>query len=485
MYALGIDLGTSKIAGVLLSVNSGELREEISEPNSADIRAAHSWERLQEPAQIIRIASRMIAALKQSADGPVVSLGISGQMHGFLYVDEQGQALGPLYTWQDGRAGLPLGAGACTAQSLIEAKTGCKIFCGYALATHYYNQLRGLQPQVPHKLVSIGGYLGMQLCSESSARIDPSEAASFGLYDQERAAFRVSDIIALWGQARFLPEVVPFAYQLGCDRDGTAVFQSLGDNQASFYGSSAMKEGASQGGQLLINLGTGAQVSLLLRERENGNTGGEENWQGLERRPYPGAALLVGATLAGGKSFALLADFFGEVLAFFGIERGQEEIYRMMEQWQETLTGQQWDRSVLSSGPMASGDGWVLDREQLLSVEPYFYGTRGNPDLSGAISRIRASNLRPQYLIYGFAEAIVRELWELLCEHAGRELPTTIMGSGNGIRRNPLIRRIIEEVFGAELVVPDLREEAACGAAWYGWRAWRDRNKASGAEEAE
>ena len=40
-----------------------------------------------------------------------------------------------------------------------------------------------------------------------------------------------------------------------------------------------------------------------------------------------------------------------------------------------------------------------------------------------------------------------------------------LVGSGNGIRKNPVLRRYLEEQFGLKLKLPAHREEAAFGAA--------------------
>jgi sedoheptulokinase len=39
------------------------------------------------------------------------------------------------------------------------------------------------------------------------------------------------------------------------------------------------------------------------------------------------------------------------------------------------------------------------------------------------------------------------------------------VGAGNGLRKNPALRRALEGLFGMPLVVPPYGEEAACGAA--------------------
>ena len=47
-------------------------------------------------------ASNGVALLMEMGTGKTItSIGITGQMHGILYVDESGRGLSPLYTWQD------------------------------------------------------------------------------------------------------------------------------------------------------------------------------------------------------------------------------------------------------------------------------------------------------------------------------------------------------------------------------------------------
>ena len=40
-----------------------------------------------------------------------------------------------------------------------------------------------------------------------------------------------------------------------------------------------------------------------------------------------------------------------------------------------------------------------------------------------------------------------------------------IVGSGNGLRRNEIMRKIAEKIFGLEVKIPKGKEEAARGAA--------------------
>ena len=434
MYILGIDIGTTKIAGVLLEVPGNRVVNVISRESGADLASAHDWEKIQDPELIVETAGSIIGELKDSAEEKVACIGISSQMHGFLYLNEAGQSISPLYTWQDSRAALPADPSGETVRDIIKGKTGKSIFSGYALATHYYNNLKELQPAEPYQIASIGCYLGMGLCGLKKASVDPSEGASFGLYDQDEGSFYLEDVMTLWGCADFLPRPVPFFHQMGNDGEGVPVFQSLGDNQASFYGT---MQGRDE--KILMNLGTGGQVSLLTDQVP-------ETLGGLEIRPYPEKKLVVGSTLAGGKTFDLLVDFFSDVLSFFGKPLSRKEMYGII------------DRAKFKQPPNP------------LRVDPFFNGTRQNPDIRGAVRNIDLENLNTANMLCGFAEAMVKELRDLLCANGlDRQelLSAGIVGSGNGIRRNPLVCRLIETLFGCRLFISGLREEAACGAALY------------------
>ena len=445
MYLLGIDIGTTKIAGVLLF--DDQLIKVLSEDNKAGLKGSHSWEYLQDPEVIVKSVFTIIDKLKGVAERAIASVGISGQMHGFLYVTREGNACSPLFTWQDGRGTIPLELGsAVTAQHLIQEKIGYCVCPGYALVTHYYNYYKGLVPENAYKIISIGGYLAMKLCRSPEACIDPSEAASFGLYDIKDQAFLFNDIRKLWHSNDFLPRLVSFHHQVGTDEEGIPVFQSLGDNQASFYG--AMQ--GQQNANLLLNLGTGGQVSFLLENEKLP----EKSLQGMELRPYPSGHLAVGATLSGGKSLELLVEFFAEVLAFFGHKVHKQEIYQVI--YDQTC---QWNKI---NDKVFSG--------QALRVEPYFYGTREQPGIRGAIFNIGAENFRVAPLLYGFIEAMVQELhtlWQTSGLADTKKVYSHIVGSGNAIRRNPIVVQMIEKVFQSRLIISELPEEAACGAAWY------------------
>lgn len=432
MYTIGIDIGTTKIAGVLLDTPEYKISQVISTNSNADIESRIEWERIQDPHLIVEKAESIIKSLKGSTNEPIHAIGVSSQMHGFLYVNTEGEALSPLYTWQDSRAMQPIEDDGKTALDLIKDKTGLSIYSGYGLATHYYNEMKGLVPETSYKMVSIGGYLAMKLCGISSPSIDPSESAGFGLYNQKEKHF-YPDLNTLWDTDDFLPETVPFYTLFGVDSDSIPVYQPIGDNQASFIGAMAGRDN-----QCLINLGTSGQISIISDRIP-------ETLNGLEVRPFPENNLIVGSTLAGGKSIELIVELFRDILAFFDKKMTREEMYKIIN----------------------SKEFMVPDNQ--LKVLPYFNGTREKPELRGSINDIAIGNLTAYNLLYGFSEAIVLELKDLFdSNNLGNMIKLNkIVGSGNAIRRNPMICKLIQNKFNCELILSNLEEEAASGAAIY------------------
>jgi len=102
-----------------------------------------------------------------------------------------------------------------------------------------------------------------------------------------------------------------------------------------------------------------------------------------------------------------------------------------------------------------------------LEVDTRFQGTRGDSRITGRIEGITLSNLTPSALVRGFLRGIVGELYGYFCEltRAAPSRITSIVGSGNGIRRNLALRAEVARRFALPVLVPRRREEAALGAA--------------------
>ena len=150
---------------------------------------------------------------------------------------------------------------------------------------------------------------------------------------------------------------------------------------------------------------------------------------GLETRPMAGGGyLLAGASLCGGRAYALLEKFFRQVGAMFGVE--QDSCYEYMTK----LLGEH-DKP-----------------DNLPKTVPLFQGTRQDSSLTGSITGITEENLTPLHLIWSMMEGMAEELYQMYCQYlqAGGERQM-LLGSGNGLQKNKCLQACFEEVFGCEV----------------------------------
>lgn len=470
MKAIGIDIGTTTISGVIVDAESRAVVRAKTIENGSFIKTEHEWERIQDAELIIKKAKELLDELLAGCDD-AVSVGLTGQMHGILYVDEKGKCISPLYTWQDGRGNLPEPDGRSLVEEIYE-KYQVKTASGYGMVTHFYNlrNYRGYGTEGKKEesafisgkrnvsgeaasLCTIADYFGMTLTGRRKPLIHTSMADSLGFFDGEKGTFR-KDMITAFGRAcrqpgvmmagekasaklpegRFteiLPEVTGELAVLGEYR-GIPVTAALGDSQASFLGSVGMEEGA-----FLVNMGTGGQISAISDSYCKA--------PGIEARPYlNGKYLLTGASLCGGRAYAILESFFRSYLSTACGEQ-KEEQYKVMEK--------------LAEKGFAGGN--------TIKVVTAFRGSRVNPGLRGSISGIDEDNFTPEAMVCGVLEGMARELFELYGQiHAITGLEAKrLVASGNGLRRNRILREIFSQMFEAELTLAPYEEEAAYGAA--------------------
>lgn len=425
MKSIGIDIGTTTVSMNLVDAENPQVIEKRTLENGSFLKTSFSWERVQDTEVIL---SRILPVLEELLEKypDVVSIGLTGQMHGIVYVNGEGKAVSPLYTWQDGRGGLPDDQGKSFSQQLSEQ--GLHAAPGYGAVTHLYNVKNHLVPQEAVSFCTIADYVGMYLTGRKTPLIHSSQAASLGLFDREAMAFQEEAIRELGMDPGMFPQVTQELELLGTYR-GIPVSVSLGDNQASFLGSVRRA-----GETVLANLGTGGQISVWSPKAFDG--------PGIEARPFLGGSfLLVGATLCGGAAYAALEGFFREYAAAAGAPDVPQ--YDVMARLLEDT----------------SQEGW--------QVKTTFAGTRENPDEAGGIQGIRVSNFHPVSLIRGvlngMAEELV-ELYQVICQGTGISRGY-LACSGNGARRNPALRRALEERFQMPVALVDNQEEAAFGAA--------------------
>ncbi|WP_219834148.1 sedoheptulokinase [Paenibacillus sp. R14(2021)] len=435
MLVAGIDIGTTSISVVVASAETGETLAVVTRKNDAALETDRSWEHIQDPERIFAIVEELIAECSRHWPD-VTAIGVSCQMHGMLYVNREGRSVSPLYTWQDGRGDLPMKTGEDTYSLHLGKLEGHSLSSGYGLVTHYYNTLNGEVPPDAAHLCTIGDYVVMKLTGSAVPVMDPSNAAGFGMFATQALAFETKAVKRAGMDAAMLPRICEGYAAAGVTPDGKKVACAIGDNQASFIGSVPQLEH-----MLLVNIGTGSQISIY--------TEGYEEIAGLETRPFPGGGfLLVGAPLSGGKSYALLERFFKETCRSFGICIDDDDIYDRMNE----MAGKALE-----------------DGAELLRFGTQFYGTRHDPLVLGHIAGLRPDNFTPGHFAAGVLGGIVDELMGYLHLLPGRLLNQIqqAAGSGNGIRKNPVMQQRLQDRLNMPLFLSGAQEEAAFGAALY------------------
>ncbi len=436
MRTIGLDIGTTTICAVLFDTDAGRTVETAVIPNDSFVETGNSWEKAQNPERILSLAAGLVKSFLDRYS-PVDGIGVTGQMHGIVYLDSNGNAVSPLYTWQDARGDLPFAKNQSYSEYLSEMSNS-RIASGFGAATHFYNQQNRLIPDSAKVFCTIHDYVAMKLAQRSKPLLHPSDAASFGLYKIHNGKRAICVLDEKAGEVAgmdlsFFPEVGEDYTCLGCTAGGVPVYSAIGDNQASFIGS--VKEA---GQSILLNVGTGSQISLLSEEYYQGDK--------LETRPYlEGSFLVVGSSLCGGRAYALAKQFFDEFCKEAGFE--YTNTYAVLDRLAEK--------------------GADLPNPLIISTK--FSGTRQNPLERGSISNIGIDNFTPAHFSTGILQGIVNELYELYCEYTEKHdfRPDFLVGSGNGIRKGKTLCNLFSRTFNAPLNIPAQKEEAAFGAALY------------------
>ncbi len=446
---LGLDLGTTTITALALDAG-GAVAGCVTAGNRAALPAPpgrSEWD----AAAIARLGCNCLRRLAEQL-GPrrdLAGLGLTGQQHGVVLVGPDGEPLTPFINWQDRRGDEPMPGSsetwAAAARRLAgedaSRRAGCRLSSGYLAVTLFWLARHGALP--PRATACfLMDHVGAVLTGRPPVT-DPTCAASSGALDVERAAWDEGLREALGLPAGLFGRVVPAGTRLGGLTaalaretglpEGLPVFVGIGDNQASFLGSVAERASS-----VLVNVGTGGQVAMWSPHFAYDPA--------LETRPFPGGGyLFVAAGLSGGSAYAVLERFCRAVgREVLGAEP-EGEVYEALNR--------------LAAAVPEGADG--------LRCEPFFEGTRQEPWLRASWTGLSALNLTPGHLARALLEGMARTFAASQGRIAGLcgRSPFFLIGSGNGVRSNPLLGTILASAFGLPLRVPAHREEAACGAA--------------------
>ena len=212
-YTLGIELGSTKIKGVLLDekheiIASGDFDWENKLENGV-------W--VYELSDAVAGVQACFAELKADAEKKfgkpltkVAAIGVSGMMHGYLVFDKDGNQLAPFRTWRN----TITGPAAAELTELFKFNIPQR----WSIA-HLYQAILNKEEHVPNigKLTTLSGYIHYLLTGKFVTGID--EASGMFPYDDATGdydAARVAQFDALiasygfgWKLKDILPQVLP------------------------------------------------------------------------------------------------------------------------------------------------------------------------------------------------------------------------------------------------------------------------------------
>ncbi len=429
MNLIGLDIGTTTVCGVLYSLEENRTVMTLVRDNG--FTDGPEGEYLQDPDKIYTDIKSILDELIDAAVGSVGALSLSAQMHGILYTDSEGRAVTPFYTWQNQRGhrleeGRPL-------ENFLTETLGYPVYSGYGFVTHYSLHHEGKIPASALRFCNIGDYVCMRLAGKTLPVTDLTLGAGMGIADIRTGKRPESLKETGLGDDERIPELVSSTEVLGEYR-GIPVVQPIGDNQASFLGS--VKDKSSS---LLINYGTAGQISF---HRDS-----YADYPGFETRALGNEGYIHAAfSLCGGKSYMVMARFLKETALLFGAPEDSSPL--------KIMDAMDLD---FSEGP---------ENGQQIESLPLFLGERGKSESYAFFRNITDWNFNPQNMVRALVLGMINELkrfYDPLPSDV-RSPITTLVGAGNGIRRNPHLISAASRCYGMPLSLLDLSEESCLGA---------------------
>ena len=453
MHALlGIDLGTTGVKAALFRADDGQVIASTffdyplyhPQPGWAEQQPADWWK-----ATIAAIRACLEEAASHGVrPADVRGVGLSGQMHGVVLLDEQSMVLRPCIIWADQRSEPQCRwmTERVGAAKLIDYVSNPAL-PGFSAPKALW--VRDNEPAIfarAHTLLLPKDYIRYLLTGVKAMEI--SDAAGTCLLDVKRGEWSREVLDAIGFDPSLLPPVVPAdkicgtitaqVAQLTGLIEGTPVAGGGADNACGAVGNGVVRSGLA-----LVSIGTSGVV-LAHTDTPQVDRSGPVPRVHTFNHAVPHAWYLMGVTQSAGLSLRWVRDNIG--LPESVIERwAGVDAYTTLVQEAEHVP--------------AGSDG--------LLFLPYLQGER-TPHLDayarGGWIGLTASHNR-RHLVRSVLEGVAFSLKDCfaIIEEQGLKLEQ-VRTTGGGAK-SPLWRQIIADVLGVELVTTNAQEGPAFGAA--------------------
>ena len=444
-YLLGIDIGTSGSKAVLIDEGGAVLASATGDYPMYTPRPL--WAE-QDPRDWWSATVSAIGQVLQTGGvkgDDVASVGLTGQMHGLVLLDERGEVLRPCIMWNDQRTGpqceeITQRLGLPRLLELIANP----VLPGFTAPKIVW--VRENEPEVYSRAAHVllpKDYARYRLTGQYATEV--SDASGTALLDVRNRRWSDEMLAALDIPGQWLPEcyesVVPSAVisQAAADETGlkvgTPVVGGGGDQAAGGIGSGIVRQGV-----ISVTLGTSGVVfaateSFLLEP---------EGRLHAFCHAVPGRWHLMGVMLSAAGSLRWFRDALGQVELGTAASEGRDVYDLLCEE-------------AATAPPGSEG----------LVFLPYLSGERTpypDPDARGVFFGLTLRHGR-EHMVRSVLEGVaygLRDSLELM-RGMGVEI-TQVRAAGGGVR-SPLWRQILADVFNSEIVLTNVTEGAPYGAA--------------------
>jgi xylulokinase len=432
---LGIDVGTGGTRAVLVDRNGRVLASESSD--HAPIASAHIGWAEQDPADWWRAAREAIAAVlsASSENTKIESIALTGQMHGCVMLDAQGEVLRPALIWCDQRT-----QPQCDwLETRIGREKLIALTCNPALPNFTLTKLLWVRDHQPDIFACIAhvlcpkDYVRYRLTGEFA--MDMQEASGTLLLDvaHRRWSHEVADVAGIpmhWLPTLYEgPEICARISPAGAAATGLAAGLPVAAG-AGDQGAGAVGMGILTPGSVSATIGTSGVVFASTDTPTMDPHGRLHTFC----HAAPGLWHVMGVTNGAGLSLRYLRDTFFPDTSY------------------DTLTAE-------ATRVPAASDG--------LLWAPYLFGERTphlDPNARAAFTGITASHTRGHF-VRAVLEGVAFSLRDTLTLFAELGIPVRSIRLGGGGARGPLWRQIQADVYGQPVELLEAEEGGAFGAA--------------------
>ena len=441
MYFLGIDVGTGGTRALIID-DGGRVIASATEEHRPLASPQIGWAE-QDPRDWWRACA--VAVHKALAQGPlrgdqISCVGLSGQMHGAVLLDEQARVVRPALIWCDVRTEKQ--SRDLTAQ--IGAARFIQLTCNPALTNFTLTKCMWVRENEPanwsrvRSLMLPKDYVRFELTGERAT--DVADASGTLLLDVAHRRWS-KEILGLVEMEESLlptlyesPEICGRISAAGAAatglQSGTPVVAGAGDQAAGAIGMGVVSPGT-----VSATIGTSGVV-LAATDAPALDPGGRLH---TFCHAVPGRWMVMGVTQAAGLSLRWFRDQFGVA------PDGHSDSY-------ETLTAE-------AAKAPAGSDG--------LLWAPYLMGERTpylDPTARGMLVGLTASHTRA-HVIRAILEGVAFSLRDTFTIFQEIEVPVKTIRLGGGGARSALWRQIQADVYGQQVETVEAEEGAAYGAA--------------------